>query len=90
MEATGFWLTLLSGIAIGMLLNMSVRWIGRKLWGEKQQAIIVLCAWCGKEIHRDGIDAGVVVSHGICPECQEKHFPKSKVGVGGETENKGL
>ena len=35
----------------------------------------VTCAWCGKDMgEKDG--RGVEgVSHGICEECQKKHFP---------------
>jgi hypothetical protein len=31
MEASQFWLILLSGVAVGLLLGMSLRWLGRKL-----------------------------------------------------------
>ena len=37
MGATEFWLVLLIGIAMGILLTMSVRWIGRRLLGGNQQ-----------------------------------------------------
>ena len=29
----------------------------------------VLCAWCGKFLRE-------CVSHGICKECEAKHFPE--------------
>lgn len=31
MEAGQFWLILLSGVALGLLLSIAVRWLGRKL-----------------------------------------------------------
>jgi len=36
MGATEFWLVLLIGVAMGILLTMSVRWIGRRLLGGNQ------------------------------------------------------
>lgn len=33
-----------------------------------------ICAWCGATI-TPGDDAATV-SHGICPDCQRKHFPE--------------
>ncbi len=36
------------------------------------EPIKILCAWCGAVI-RDG---SLPVSHGICPSCEAKHFPK--------------
>jgi hypothetical protein len=32
-----------------------------------------VCAWCGKVI-RDG-EHDAYTSHGICPDCEAKHFP---------------
>ena len=37
MGATEFWLVLLIGVAMGILLTMSVRWIARRLLGGNQQ-----------------------------------------------------
>lgn len=34
----------------------------------------LICAWC-KKVLREGSE---VVSHGICVECEAKHFPKPK------------
>ncbi|UCH42599.1 MAG: hypothetical protein JSW16_07265 [Dehalococcoidales bacterium] len=31
MAATDFWLVLLSGVAIGLMLSISLRWVGGKL-----------------------------------------------------------
>jgi hypothetical protein len=34
----------------------------------------VICAWCKKIIkHEDG--TGGLDSHGICPACQDSHYP---------------
>jgi len=43
---------------------------------QKGGQIVVICAWCGKGL---GTKPGLGqsgVSHGICPECEQKHFPK--------------
>ncbi|MBA7507641.1 hypothetical protein ES706_06361 [subsurface metagenome] len=37
MGANEFWLVLLSGVVMGMLLSMSLRWIGRRLLSGNQQ-----------------------------------------------------
>ncbi len=37
MEANEFWLVLVSGVVIGLLLSMSIRWIGRRLLSGTQQ-----------------------------------------------------
>ncbi len=39
---------------------------------QKQGEIIVICAWCGKEMGRKPGLGQTGVSHGICPECQQK------------------
>ncbi len=39
---------------------------------RKQGEIIVICAWCGKEMGRKPGLGQTGVSHGICPECQQK------------------
>ncbi|TET10086.1 hypothetical protein E3J84_04490 [Candidatus Aerophobetes bacterium] len=67
-------LILCIGIVLGLLLGMFARWLGRKLFRKK--AILVICAWCQNEMRRSGIDSELIISHGICPECQKKNFPK--------------
>ncbi|MFB0556955.1 MAG: hypothetical protein ACETVW_03765 [Dehalococcoidia bacterium] len=37
MDLSQFWLILLSGVAIGLLLSMSLRWIGRRLLRGRSQ-----------------------------------------------------
>jgi len=42
MNGYDFWLTLVSGVVLGMLFSMLLRWIGRKLsprMREKQEAM---------------------------------------------------
>lgn len=52
----------------------------------------VLCAWCGKVIHGE-LRVGEVVSHGLCPSCDEKLRkeaglpPRSPAGPGDEPED---
>ena len=43
---------------------------------QKLGEIVVICAWCGEVLRRDPALGRPVVSHGICLECQQKHFPK--------------
>lgn len=43
---------------------------------EKPLKSKVICAWCNKEMgEREGIEGGKS-SHGICPSCREKYFPR--------------
>lgn len=42
---------------------------------QKQEEILVICAWCGTVMRRNPNPGESVVSHGICPKCQRKHFP---------------
>jgi len=44
---------------------------------QKLGEIVVICAWCSKVMDRKPSLGRPVVSHGICPECQEKYFPKT-------------
>jgi len=37
MGANEFWLVLLSGVVMGILLTMSVRWIGKRIFSGNQQ-----------------------------------------------------
>lgn len=57
-------------------------------WREQGQ-IVVICAWCGQEMGRKPGLGQSGVSHGLCPECEEKHFPEGKGStmVGKETSN---
>ncbi len=35
----------------------------------------VICAWCGNFLREIEAIEGGKTSHGICPDCKEKHFP---------------
>jgi len=55
---------------------------------QKRGEIVVVCAWCGKGL---GTKPGLGqsgVSHGICPECEKKHFPEVKVSARAGKEGK--
>lgn len=82
-----FLLILCIGIVLGLLLGMFARWLGRKLF--RKEAILVICAWCQNEMRRSGIDGEVILSHGICPKCQQKHFPEKSRTSTVETKKEG-
>lgn len=43
---------------------------------EKPAKGKLVCAWCKKELGEvEGLEEGQI-SHGMCPDCREKHFPK--------------
>ena len=44
---------------------------------QKLEEIMVLCAWCGKQLGRKNGVGQSGVSHSICLECQHEHFPKT-------------
>jgi len=48
---------------------------------QKRGEMVVMCAWCGKVLRRDPDLGRPVVSHGICLECRQKHFPKTLSGT---------
>jgi len=39
--------------------------------------LIVRCAWCGKYLGEKEPYEDKSVTHGICPECRAKYFPKN-------------
>jgi len=43
---------------------------------QKLGEIIVICAWCSKVIDKKPGLGQSGAAHGICPECQQKYFPK--------------
>jgi len=43
-----------------------------RLFKPKPGEVIVVCAWCGREIRRKSGDRQTGISHGICPECLQK------------------
>ncbi len=44
---------------------------------KKRGEMVVICAWCGKAKDRKPNLGRPIVSHGICPECQQKYFPET-------------
>ncbi len=43
-----------------------------RLFKPKPGEIVVVCAWCAKEIERKLGDGTTGISHGICASCPEK------------------
>ncbi|HEY3399069.1 MAG TPA: hypothetical protein VGK03_00425 [Geothrix sp.] len=49
-------------------------------------ALVPVCGWCGKVRDQAGAwvsgeqrfleEAGKVLTHGVCPDCIRKHFPR--------------
>jgi DNA-directed RNA polymerase subunit RPC12/RpoP len=40
--------------------------------------LVIKCAWCGKYLGEKEPYEDKSVTHGICPECRAKYFPKKK------------
>lgn len=40
--------------------------------------LVIKCAWCGKYLGEKEPYEDKSVTHGICPECRKKYFPKKK------------
>ena len=40
--------------------------------------LVIKCAWCGKHMGEKEPYEDKSVTHGICPECRAKYFPKKK------------
>jgi|GEM_PF-4672443 len=40
--------------------------------------LVIKCAWCGKYLGEKEPFEDKSVTHGICPECRAKYFPKKK------------
>jgi len=53
---------------------------------QKLGEILVAYAWCGKEIVRKPGLGQSGVSHGICPECWQKHFAEVNSRAGARKE----
>lgn len=43
----------------------------------------VICAWCNQEIKADD-GSGLPDSHGICPACADRYYPKPPPGEPGK------
>ncbi len=71
------------GLAMAWLVGWRQgRQLYQRFYNEELSAgeVIVLCAWCGKEMRRERGGGQSVVSPGICPECIEKHFHGLRAG----------
>ena len=44
---------------------------------QKLREVVVMCAWCGKELYSKPSSGQSGVSHGVCLECQRRYFPKT-------------
>ena len=65
----------------GLALTWFVGWRkGRQLYQQfydeeiSAGEIILMCAWCGKEMYITRSLGRSVISHGICFECKQKYF----------------
>lgn len=43
---------------------------------QKKGEFVVICAWCNKVLGTKPGLGNKGVSHGICPECAQEHFPQ--------------
>lgn len=46
--------------------------------GSSFLPLVIKCAWCGKYLGEKEPYEDKSVTHGICPECRAKYFPKKK------------
>ena len=46
--------------------------------GSSFLPLVIKCAWCGKYLGEKEPYEDMSVTHGICPECRAKYFPKKK------------
>ena len=49
-----------------------------KSWQPPLLPLVIKCAWCGKYLGEKEPYEDKMVTHGICPECRVKYFPKKK------------
>ena len=47
--------------------------------------LVIKCAWCGKYLGEKEPYEDKSVTHGICPECRAKYFPKKKDDLSPQT-----
>jgi len=47
--------------------------------------LVIKCAWCGRYLGEKEPYEDKSVTHGICPECQAKYFPKKKDDLSPQT-----
>ena len=68
------------GLAMAWLVGWRQgRQLYERFYDEELAAgeIVIICAWCGKEMRRERGLGQSIVSHGICPECVQENFPKT-------------
>ena len=68
---------------LGLAMVWVVGWrqgkqLYKRFYDEELSAgeITYLCAWCGELIEYKRGQGQSIVSHGICPECVPKYFPR--------------
>ncbi|MDD5501232.1 MAG: hypothetical protein PHH57_06075 [Candidatus Omnitrophica bacterium] len=49
---------------------------GERSWQPPLLPLVIKCAWCGKYLGEKEPYEDKSVTHGICPECRAKYFPK--------------
>lgn len=54
-------------------------------WQPPLLPLVIKCAWCGKYLGEKEPYEDKSVTHGICPECREKYFPKKKENLSPQT-----
>ena len=67
------------GLAMAWLVGWRQgRQLYQRFYDEELSAgeMVVICAWCGKEMRRERGPGQSIASHGICPECMQKNFPE--------------
>ncbi len=68
------------GLAMAWLVGWRQgRQLYKRFYDEELSAgeIVVMCAWCGKEMRRERGLGQSIASYGICPECVQKNFPET-------------
>lgn len=58
---------------------------------RSQDGLIPICSWCRKVRNEAGVwipveqnlleGAGEALTHGVCPECARKHFPRHRLAA---------
>lgn len=78
----GIGIEIVASVAIfGLALTWFVGWrkirrLYQRFYDEEISAgeIVLMCAWCGKEMYITRSLGRSVISHGICSECKHKYF----------------
>jgi len=90
----GIGIEIVASVAIfGLALTWFVGWrkirqLYQRFYDEEISAgeIVLMCAWCGKEMYITRGQGQSVISHGICSECKQKYFNFKAEGETLETE----